>query len=501
MDRLDKLLKPGGNTSKATVPTTSNIDEEHPSQQVCPVCGGIGWISYDAPVGHPNFGKAFRCTCQLADLESRQLDRLRRLSNMHHLERMTFDTFVPNGYGLNSEQRKSLKLAFDRAFEFARKPQGWLLLRGNYGCGKTHLAAAIANECLSRRQPVLFINVPDLLDHLRATYGPNSEVSFDERFDEVRDAPVLILDDLGTQNATPWAQEKLYQIFNHRYNAQLPTVITTNQDLEDIDPRLRSRLLHVEFVNQVKIMAPDFRGMGAGQARPELSSLGDHHDQAFDSFDLREGELPADQSNELAQVLAIAQQYAADVYASKTGKYPIGYSRGIEEDPSYRPTDSTPKPPNWLVFTGDYGCGKTHLAAAIANELAGWGYPVVFVVVPDLLDHLRAAFAPQSAVSYDKQFDDVRKADFLVLDDLGTESATPCAREKLYQLINHRYAARLPTVITTALKPKQLDPKVATRIADPAHCITLPISAPSYRGGKRRDAASKRKLPAPRRVK
>jgi DNA replication protein DnaC len=107
--------------------------------------------------------------------------------------------------------------------------------------------------------------VPDLLDYLRATYGPDSEVSFDERFDQVRDAPVLILDDLGTQNATSWAQEKLYQILNHRYNAQLPTVVTTNQDLEDIDPRLRSRRLHVEFVEQVKILAPDFRGMGVDQ--------------------------------------------------------------------------------------------------------------------------------------------------------------------------------------------------------------------------------------------
>jgi DNA replication protein DnaC len=453
------------------MPTTLNTSAPTGAQAApgeCPICGGTGWVTFDVPVGHPNFGKAFRCTCQLSDLESRQLERLRRLSNMNYLERMTFDSFIPEGQGRNEKQRKSLRIAYEKAVAFARKPQGWLLLRGSYGCGKTHLAAAIANECLSRGQPVLFVNVPDLLDHLRATYGPNSEVSFDERFEEVRDAPVLILDDLGTQNATPWAQEKLYQILNYRYNAQLPTVITTNQDLSDIDPRLRSRLLHIELVEQIKIFAPDFRGMGFDQGQSELSSLQLHGDQTFETFDPRTDELPVEEADNLKRALMTAQQYATE-------------------------------PRDWLVFTGAYGCGKTHLAASIANYRSDEGHPVLFVVVPDLLDHLRAAFNPQSQVAYDKRFDEVRTAPLLVLDDLGTESATPWAREKLYQIFNYRYAARLPTVITTAWAIEELDPKVATRIDDASRCKVFAILAPSYRGGKRRGTATKRKLPAARR--
>ena len=121
---------------------------------------------------------------------------------------------------------KSLKDACDAAQSYAQKPRGWLLLTGDYGSGKTHLAAAIANFRAKLGDPPLFVMVSDLLDHLRATFGSNSETTFDRRFDEIRTAPLLVLDDLGAQSMTPWVREKLHQLFDYRYNAELPTVIT-----------------------------------------------------------------------------------------------------------------------------------------------------------------------------------------------------------------------------------------------------------------------------------
>ena len=91
------------------------------------------------------------------------------------------------------------------------------------------------------------------------TFDPTSEASYDELFDEVRRTELLILDDLGAHSATPWAQEKLFQILNHRYNGRLSTVLTTNQRMEELDQRLRSRLRHFDFVDHIHISAPDYR--------------------------------------------------------------------------------------------------------------------------------------------------------------------------------------------------------------------------------------------------
>lgn len=382
-----------------------------------------------------------------------RLDSLMRISQLAALQACTFDAFLPDGHGLTPIRQRNLRTAYNQAWQYAQNPQGWLLLKGGYGCGKTHLAAAIANHRLNLGHPVLFVSVPDLLDHLRAAYAPGATTSYDERFEQVRTAPLLILDDLGTQSNTEWAQEKLYQIFNYRYNTRMPTIITTNQELEAIEIRIQSRMVDPALVQIVHITAPDFRRSGGDQEQSDLSTLNLHRDQTFESFDLRQGELPRPQAENLRRAFETAQEFAAH-------------------------------PQDWLVFNSvGFGNGKTHLAAAIANQVARQGEPVLFVMVPDLLDHLRATFNPNSGTRLDKRFDEVKTAPLLVLDDLGTESATAWAREKLYQLFNYRYNARLATVITTAVPIDELDPRLATRMLDGSRCTFFLLEAPSYRGG------------------
>jgi DNA replication protein DnaC len=429
--------------------TSSNIK----SAQPCPLCGGVGFIRRDLLVTDPNFGKLDVCSCQQQDILQARTEQLYRVSNLDAFRNLTFETFNARGrLGLADQQMASLDFARSQAEQFAASPQGWLLLMGGYGCGKTHLAAAVANRVVASGIPVLFLTVPDVLDWLRTSYGSN-DIRFEDRFEEIRNIPLLVLDDLGTQNATPWAEEKLYQIINHRYVHRIPMVVTTNLDLVELDGRIRSRLKDPDLTTIVRITSPDYRSPVQEAGATEISSLALVSDHTFGNFSMRENEsLPPEEFHSLEKAFQAASKFSED-------------------------------PRGWLVFTGTYGCGKTHLAAAIGNYRSGMGEDPIFQVVPDLLDHLRATFNPNSAITYDHLFEQVRTVRLLILDDLGTQSATPWAREKLYQILNYRYEGKLPTVITTSFKVDELDPRIRSRMADSRLCKINGIMVPSYRGG------------------
>ncbi|HSB65398.1 MAG TPA: hypothetical protein VLD65_02410, partial [Anaerolineales bacterium] len=109
-------------------------------------------------------------------------------------------------------------------------------------------------------------SVSNLLDHLRATFGSNSPVSLDRRFEEIRSAPLLILDALGEQSPTPWANEKLFQLIDYRHLNKLPTVMTTAKYLDELEPRVLSRIQDCRLCTICAITAPGYRGTPAKPA-------------------------------------------------------------------------------------------------------------------------------------------------------------------------------------------------------------------------------------------
>jgi DNA replication protein DnaC len=465
-EKIEATLKRlAADTSKASSPTPPTPDRRAPSggdsappddrlgRPDCPYCGGSGYIRVERPLGDPDFGRLEICSCRQAQVRARIRQRLFSLSRLDELQHLTFATFRPRGRpGIGDKQQESLQAAVDACRNYARQLDGWLLLTGTYGSGKTHLAAAIANEAVEIGVPTLFLTVPDLLDTLRASFDAE-DTSFEEAFERIRSAPLLILDDFGTHNATEWAREKLFQILNHRYINRLPLVVTMNLAMEEVEGRIRSRLSDRVLVQNVHLQAPDYRRADMDRGQPALSSLSIHAHQTFGTWSQRsEEKLPPQDRRTLEDAFRTAHAYAE-------------------------------KPEGWLLLQGTYGSGKTHLAAAIANYRESQGYSVMFVVVPDLLDHLRATFSPASTTSYDQRFEEVRSAPLLILDDLGTQATTPWVLEKLYQVFNYRYNAALPTVITTADDEKRLDPKLLSRLKDRRLVTVVQITAPSFRGG------------------
>jgi DNA replication protein DnaC len=421
--------KANGGSPPDAIPEPA-LDE---GEDLCSRCGGAGFVRKAVRLGHPDFGKAFACDCIADEREDQRLARLQRYSNLGPLARLTFADLSPLGRSPTPSHQEHFSRAVQAARRFAEKPEGWLVLTGPSGCGKTHLASAIGGRCIESGVPALFMVVPDLLDHLRSAYQPGSDVGYDELFELVRTAPVLILDDLGVQSSTPWAQEKLFQLINHRYNAQLPTVFTTNLDPAEFDPRLQSRL------SDGTISTIHYLESGTRVAIGDLDVLELPHLRAmtFKSFDPRI--VQVDQREEQAAITNAYRQ--AMKYA---------------EDPK-----------EWLLIAGVTGRGKTRLAAAIGNYCRDLGLSVMMVVAPDLLDWLRVGFSPHNPRSFDELFERVKNVRLLILDDLGSQSSTPWADEKLFQLLNYRYNASLPTVVTTNVNAVSMEARIRTRLTDP----------------------------------
>ena len=227
--------------------------QQHTTLPACPICKGAGYLRADVPFGHPSFGKPIACECKEVERKAKRRQQLQEMSDLGAFYDKSFRNFNVHVPGIQE--------AYNCAREFAQDPNGWLLLIGPNGSGKTHLAAAIANKSLEDGALVLFATVPDLLDHLRAAFAPTSNEVYDQLFSRMREAEVLVLDDLGAQQSSPWANEKLFQLLNYRYNSRFPTVITANsRGLQGIDERIRSRLTDASLVTTVIMdRAKDFR--------------------------------------------------------------------------------------------------------------------------------------------------------------------------------------------------------------------------------------------------
>ena len=421
----------------------------------CGICGDVGWLRVDAPVGHPSFGKAVPCSCQGRDDDPSRLARLQRYSNMGPLTRLTFSETRPDGRSATPKDQEMFRRAYEIAMAYAEDPRGWLVLAGPSGSGKTHLAAAIANSVLESGRPVFFVFVPDLLDHLRSAFAPTSEISFDQLFEQVRNAPFLVLDDFGGHSSTAWAQEKLYQILNYRHSNRMPTVFTMGSPVEDMETRLQTRLADPEVSVTCLLGAQEHSGLSGqvGSLKPELLER-----MTFDTFNVRGNRADSKQRGSLEGALAAAREYARD-------------------------------PQGWLVLRGPTGSGKTHLVHAIANERLKMGRDILYFQVADLLDYLRVTYSPDSPVTYDKLFDEIRNAPLLALEDYGTHYSTPWAREKLHQILVHRHDVRLPTLITSTDEeesvekrgPKRRTDPISSRMLDATLVAIVEIDAPDYR--------------------
>jgi len=207
-------------------------------------------------------GKKTSQTSQAEEREEREKRRVKLIYNSMLKQFKIPKRFADKGFS-NYEVTEDNKEYHERVMSYATSFEehynngDWLVLSGSFGLGKTHLALAVARHVLkffakknsktnhgtiyTGLPKVLFLSSSELIQNIRDSYDSDE---LDERslMNKYKNTELLIIDDLGTEKATEWQQEKMYMGLDYRYREMKPTIITTNLSAGELSEHITERV-------------------------------------------------------------------------------------------------------------------------------------------------------------------------------------------------------------------------------------------------------------------
>jgi DNA replication protein DnaC len=196
---------------------------------VCPNCHGSGWIIAE----RNGISGAKRCECVVAEQQQENWDNA-GIPPLY--QNASLDNFVlPTDNQMAARNLQNVMLIVrGYAKEFPNVDKPGLLLIGEPGTGKTHLAVAALRTLIGRGFSGLFYDYQHLLQSIRASYDPTSGSTDREAYSTALDAELLLLDDLGAHRITDWVEDTVTSLITYRCNNRKPVIATTNLSDPDI---------------------------------------------------------------------------------------------------------------------------------------------------------------------------------------------------------------------------------------------------------------------------
>ncbi len=193
------------------------------SEQACEICGGTGWKI----VERAGLSGAERCSCYGA---TRAQALLESASIPPNYDRATLETFST----LHDSASAAWRQVKGFVREFPAKDRPGLLLIGDTGVGKTHLAIGAMKVLLERGHECVFFDYQNLIERIRSSWDSAAGAADREAYRSALETEVLVLDDLGSIRPIDWVMDTVTSIVTSRYNSRKALIATTNLPDHDL---------------------------------------------------------------------------------------------------------------------------------------------------------------------------------------------------------------------------------------------------------------------------
>ena len=224
---------------------TSNLWEIKEINKTCANCKGLDSCPYDivglkkTAVANNNIINFMYKKCEYKEKDDKEKEYLKNVYS-YKMPKEIREASFKNIYKDDSNRLETIKYLkkFYDSYKKEEKVKG-LYLYGNFGCGKTYLVSALFNELAKKNIKSTIIYFPELLRSLKASFS-NTEENYEERFDAVKEANLLLLDDIGAEKLSDWARDEvLGVILQYRMEEHLPTFFTSNLSLKELEEHLQ----------------------------------------------------------------------------------------------------------------------------------------------------------------------------------------------------------------------------------------------------------------------
>lgn len=240
---VQKIMEEFELNEKNIGPYLTEIENVRVSHENCKGCTGLNECS-NKMRGHKVLIKKhnrapvfFNKPCGFMEEENNRRKQQKMIQSYFVSEELRDISFKDIEVGSNEKKRYKIKnflAKYAKEVEPGKDGVG-LYLYGWFGSGKTFMMWALINF-LSKNRGIssIIVYVPDFVREIKSSIG-NKEINIEDKIKSLKEIPILVLDDIGSDSLSPWVRDEVIApLLQHRVNAKLPTLYTSNNNLNDL---------------------------------------------------------------------------------------------------------------------------------------------------------------------------------------------------------------------------------------------------------------------------